>query len=83
MSPQMKDRRVNHQAIADQLRAVPGEWLTVQVYPSRYTATSTARLVRQPLAGRPAYHPAGAFETRLVMVDEGTALLARYVGGVR
>ncbi|MEW1638598.1 hypothetical protein AB0469_31640 [Streptomyces sp. NPDC093801] len=83
MSVQMKRTRVDHAVVADQLRAMPGEWRTVQVYPSRYTAVGMARLVRRPRLTNSAYHPAGSYEATVEMVDNGTALVVRFVGGSR
>lgn len=74
-------KRADHVAAARKLRTTPGEWQTVHVYASRYSAMSAAHLVRQPRCQWLAYLPAGAYEARVEMVDGGTALLARYVGG--
>lgn len=67
---------------AQLLRAAPGEWRTVHVYASRYTAAAVANRVRRPDQKLFAYRPEGAFEARVEPVSEGTALLARFVGGV-
>ncbi|MEV6569985.1 hypothetical protein [Streptomyces sp. NPDC051577] len=74
-------KRADHVAAAQALRAAPCEWQTVHVYATRSAAIGTAWHVRRPGNGLFAYRPAGAFEARVEMVDGGTALLARYVGG--
>jgi hypothetical protein len=71
-----------HALRADDCRRHPGVWIEVGVYRSNYSAKSTARQIR--LADRlPYYAPAGAFETRTALVDDATALYARYTGDPR
>ncbi|MFD3535200.1 hypothetical protein [Streptomyces sp. NPDC058664] len=72
----------NHRLRADDCRRHPGMWIEVGVYNSRQSAESTGRHVRT--ADRlPYYTPVGAFETRTELVDDGTALYARYTGDAR
>lgn len=70
----------DHALRADDCRRHPGMWIEIGVYNSRQSAVSTARRIR--LADRLRhYAPAGAYETRTALVDDGTALYARYTGG--
>lgn len=79
--PRWKKRpHAAHALRADDCRRHPGTWIEVGIYNSRQSAQSTARHIR--LADDlPQYTPAGAFETRIALVDDGTALYARYSGG--
>ncbi|MFF4409870.1 hypothetical protein [Streptomyces sp. NPDC001404] len=72
-----KTPRADHESAAEALREMPGLWLTVKVYPANYSAQSLAVDVGR---GRYAYTPAGAYEARTELVDDGTAVLVRYVG---
>lgn len=70
-------KRVSHKAVAAQLRTQPGEWAPV----GDYSSTSAAGIVHHiQNAYLVAYDPAGAFEARTELVDEGTRVHARYVG---
>lgn len=80
--------RVDHAATAASLREQPGVWLPVGEYRNALTADSTARLIRSAFAGSARYTarfygPAGSFETRTRLTDDGTLLEARYVGDRR
>jgi hypothetical protein len=73
--------RARHALRADDMRRHPGMWIEVAVYNGRSSAESTARQIHTGDRVRH-YLPAGAFETRTAPVlDGGTALYARYIGG--
>lgn len=71
-------KRVSHKAVAAQLRTQPGEWGPVGDYSSSASAVGIVSHIRT--AFLVAYRPAGAYEARTEMVDEGTRVHARYVG---
>jgi hypothetical protein len=54
-------------------------WLPVSEYRTNSGAMNAARSIRAANPLR-VYRPAGAFETRVEMTEDGTAVLARYVG---
>lgn len=67
--------RVDHQHAAQQARDLPGQWVLVGTYPSTASAVGAASHVR---SGRiAAYQPAGSFEARTELTDDGTDLHAR------
>jgi hypothetical protein len=73
--------RVDHAQVAATLREQPGKWLTVGEYRNTSSVDTVAHLIR---TGRQytgtRYQPAGAFEARTQLTDDGTLLEARYVG---
>ncbi|GAA1111953.1 hypothetical protein [Streptomyces javensis] len=69
--------RTDHQAAAEGLREIPGLALTVAVCPAPYTAATLAWDIRH---GRYAYTPAGAYSAYTELAEDGTAVVARYVG---
>ena len=69
----------DHALRADDCRRHPGMWIEVGIYNSRQSAESTARHIRTAERLRH-YQPPGAYETRTALVDDGTALYARYTG---
>ncbi|MFI1472088.1 hypothetical protein [Streptomyces wuyuanensis] len=71
----------DHKQIAADLRANPGQWRDVQTYRTRYSAVGVADTIRKGDGKFNAYEPAGAFEADIKMLDEGTLVRARYVGG--
>ncbi|MET9819633.1 hypothetical protein [Streptomyces sp. NPDC006355] len=72
--------RVDHPAVAEAARAVPGEWVYAATYASLGSAESAAR--RVPRAERiPAYEPAGAFEAYAVTTADGPVLWVRSTDG--
>lgn len=79
MSYQRRGPRTDHLAIARAMKEQPRVWLPVTEYRSRSGAMHAARSIRaaDPLR---AYRPAGSFETRIEMTEDGTVVLARYVG---
>lgn len=71
----------NHRLRADDCRRHPGVWIEVGLYNSRQSAQSTARHIRIP-ERIPHYTPAGAYETRVRLTNDGAVLYARYLGPV-
>ncbi|WP_435279277.1 hypothetical protein [Streptomyces sp. 1222.5] len=88
MSRLVKRPRVNHHEVAARLRSHPRMWLPVGEYRSSQTADNMARRIRKGYAlgeseyGTP-YEPAGAYEARLELTEDGTRILARYIGTSR
>lgn len=77
MSRPAKRPRVSHQAAAAKLREHPNEWQVVGTYssvsgPGMASHIRTAFLI--------AYEPAGAFDARTEVVEDGTRVHARYIG---
>ncbi|MFK0182486.1 hypothetical protein ACIQVR_41790 [Streptomyces xanthochromogenes] len=72
--------RTNHMSVAGLLREQPNVWLPVGEYPSRSSAAGIAQSIKSGVGLR-AYQPAGAFEARTEMTEDGTTVLARYIGG--
>lgn len=70
----------NHALRADDCRRHPGMWIEIGIYNSRQSAQGVGNDIRSANRLRH-YAPAGAFETRTALVDDGTALYARYTGG--
>jgi hypothetical protein len=68
--------RVDHQHAADQARQMAGQWVLAGTYGSRASAVTAAYVVR---TGRmPVYQPAGAFEARPEITQDGADLWVRY-----
>ncbi|MDT0387874.1 hypothetical protein [Streptomyces dubilierae] len=86
MSRPARRPRADHQHTAAEARRRPGTWLTVGDYRNPATVEAMALRIRTgyPLGtaayGTP-YLPAGAFETRTSLTEEGTLLETRFVGG--
>jgi hypothetical protein len=70
--------RADHQHAADQARQMPGTWVLAGTYASRASAVSTALQVRTGERA-PAYRPAGSFEARTEVTQDGADLWVRYV----
>ncbi|MFF3847992.1 hypothetical protein [Streptomyces sp. NPDC002328] len=70
--------RVDHQHAAQQAREMPGQWVLAGTYGSRASAADAALHVR---TGRDlaAYRPAGSFEARPELTQDGADLWVRYV----
>ncbi|WP_432169118.1 hypothetical protein [Streptomyces sp. 1222.5] len=68
----------DHQAAARQARQLPGQWVLAGLYSSRASAVSAALQVR---TGEriPAYLPAGSFEARTEVTQDGADLWVRYI----
>jgi hypothetical protein len=78
--------RANHKDVADQARRQPGQWVVVNDYRSNIAADGAAYVIRSGYrhSGHsypPPYHPAGTFEARTELIEDGTRVYARYVGG--
>ncbi|SHI65729.1 hypothetical protein [Streptomyces sp. 3214.6] len=69
--------RVDHQHAADQARQMPGQWVLAGTYGSSASAQSAALQVRTGEKA-PAYRPAGAFEGRTLVTQDGADLWVRY-----
>lgn len=85
MSRLAKRVRADHVLTSAALRARPGVWLVVADYRSPNSAESISHSIRygRPIGGKhkgAPYAPAGAFEARLELIEDGTRVLARYVG---
>jgi hypothetical protein len=69
--------RADHQHAADQAKQMPGTWVLAGTYASRATAVSTALQVRTGERAC-AYRPAGAYEARTELTQDGADLWVRY-----
>jgi len=69
----------DHQHAANQARQMPGQWVLAGTYGSSASAQSAALQVRTGEKA-PAYRPAGAFEARTEVTQDGADLWVRYVG---
>lgn len=77
MSGVKGQQRIDHRHAARQARELAGQWVLAGTYSSRASAVSATFLVR---TGRtPAYQPAGTFEARHELSEDGTDLWVRYV----
>lgn len=71
--------RADHQLAAQQARELPGQWVLVGSYGSTASAMGAASHVR---SGRIAvYQPAGSFDARTELTDDGTDVHARFLAG--
>ncbi|MET8978506.1 hypothetical protein ABZX85_23100 [Streptomyces sp. NPDC004539] len=78
---------VDHRSVASRLRAQPGVWLPVGEYRNSISADGVARYIRTAFVNKPGaigrwYRPAGAYESRTSLTEDGTLVEARYVGPV-
>lgn len=84
MSRRAKRPMADHRAAAQALRDQPGVWLPVGDYRSRISADSLTVTIRYgyPIGNgcHAPYAPAGAFETRIELIDDFTRVHARYIG---
>jgi hypothetical protein len=73
---------VDHAQAARRLRAKPGKWLPVGDYGSSQSAARMAWAIRSARTKGTVspYAPAGAFETRTQLTEDGARLHARYIG---
>jgi hypothetical protein len=78
----MRRKQVDHAAVAAACRANPGQWQMVGHYGSGESADAIVRAIRGAFqkGARSAYAPAGAFEARRELTDNGARVDARYVG---
>jgi hypothetical protein len=85
MSRPAQPPRADHQRTADEARRRPGTWVTVSEYRNPVTVRNIAQRIRTgyPIGGtadRRPYAPAGHFETRTTLTEDGTLLETRYTG---
>ena len=74
--------RADHQHVADQARQLPGQWVLAGAYNSSSSASHAAGLVRNASdSSMRFYRPAGAFETRTELTDDGADLWVRHTAG--
>jgi hypothetical protein len=78
----MRRKQANHAAVAAACRANLGQWQLVGHYGSVESADAMVRAIRGAFqkGARSAYAPAGAFEARRELTDNGARVDARYVG---
>lgn len=77
MSGVKGQQRVDHLHAATQARQLAGQWVLAGTYGSRASAVTATFAVR---TGRmPAYQPAGTFEARPELTEDGADLWVRYV----
>ncbi|MFE3126742.1 hypothetical protein ACFXHD_25340 [Streptomyces hydrogenans] len=61
---------------------MPGQWVYAQTYATSCTASAIARKIRVgDDGGGRAYQPAGRYDSRMDMVDDGFAVWVRYLPG--
>lgn len=77
--PELPRRNVKHPRIAERCRERPGEWLKVGDYASDQSAYGIAHSIKTGTRIA-AYQPAGAFEARVELTENGARVDARYVG---
>ena len=82
MSRLIKRPLANHALRADDCRRHPGVWIEIGSYRSNISARGICNMIRKGLR-TPYYLPAGSFEARTKLVDDGTVVYARYVGGAQ
>ncbi|MGW0583525.1 hypothetical protein ACWD25_48205 [Streptomyces sp. NPDC002920] len=70
--------RPDHRIAADQARQLPGQWVLAGTYPSSVSAKGASLQVRTGTR-LPAYRPAGAFEARTEITQDGVDLWVRYL----
>lgn len=71
---------VRHDVIAQTCRNQPRAWVLVRTYNTKKVAYDTALRISEGVTYK-AYRPAGSFEGRYEMSDEGWTVFARYIGG--
>lgn len=69
--------RADHQHAASMARQMPGQWVLAGTYASRASAVSAALQVRTGQR-TPAYRPAGTYEARTEVTQDGVDLWVRY-----
>lgn len=67
-----------HEAVAEKLRAQPGEWAKVDKRENPRSSGNAAHAIRRGLIK--AYQPSGTFEAKARKVDGEYRVYARYVG---
>ncbi|MFI9154551.1 hypothetical protein [Streptomyces sp. NPDC053367] len=85
MSRLARRPRADHKTVAAEARRQPGKWVVVNDYRSSLVADGTACYIRRgheySSRGPSPYQPAGAFDARTELVEDGVRVYARYVGG--
>lgn len=73
-------RQADHHKVADWCREWPGEWVRVNIYCALYVARSTCALIRgdRTAPSIDAYLPAGDFEAKYEMHEDGWVVYAMY-----
>ncbi|MFJ9114433.1 hypothetical protein ACIRJO_02670 [Streptomyces sp. NPDC102394] len=74
--------RADHQHAADQARQMPGQWVLAGTYSSGASAQHAVRQVRTG-ERMPAYRPAGSFQARTELTQDGADLWVCYVADPR
>jgi len=84
MSRLARRPQTDHAKAAAQLRAQPGVWMPVAEYRSRTSADGISWMIRAAPGHQSGacYAPAGSFESYTEPTDNGTRVVARYVGAV-
>ncbi|WP_327384993.1 YqaJ viral recombinase family nuclease [Streptomyces sp. NBC_01207] len=72
--------QVDHDAVAAAARLAPGTWVVAGLYPSTSSAAGTVRNVEK--ARTVHYAPAGSFEARRQLQQDGVLVSVRFVGTV-
>ena len=74
--------QADHEAIAAYARKHKGFWVKVNVYRSLYVARSMCSTIRggRSNANISAYKPAGAFEAKYEMHEDGWQVYTQYIG---
>lgn len=76
--PATRAPKIDHGAVAAEARKVPGRWVMAGVYPSSSSAAGAGRNVTH---GRSAHYlPAGSFEARRELTQDGVKLFVRFMG---
>lgn len=70
----------NHMERAAECRRHPSVWVEIGSYNCSQSAKSTARFIRTADERTPQYRPAGAYQTRVRLTDDGAVVFARYTG---
>lgn len=74
-------RHADHKLAAQQARELPGQWVLAATYNSSSSAKSAARTIRSGDRLLRFYLPAGTFEARTELTQDGADLFVRYVAG--
>ncbi|MBT2453331.1 hypothetical protein [Streptomyces sp. ISL-86] len=78
----MARKSLNHAAVAEAAKAVPGQWVLAGTYPASANAATMANCIRKAVKV-PAYAPGGTFEAYSAMAKDGWAVWTRFVAFVR
>ncbi|MCC9154860.1 hypothetical protein LZP81_31040 [Streptomyces parvulus] len=72
-------KHADHRLAADQARQIPGLWVLAATYNSSNSAKSAARAIRRGDEVLRFYGPAGAFDTRTELTQDGADLFVKYL----